>query len=179
MHAKKEERRKILDAGKFVLFLIVALAVLGLLVSLVPGLFFEHATAQASSAILNAIGVQNRVDVGNQVLIQLKNENNSTVIINDLCTGVLETVVLVAAILATFEIAWKKRVMAALVAVLAIFVFNQIRIVSTVFFILHAPLDIVVLSHDIFFRIFLFVTIAVFYGVFLNWGKNHQRAKNR
>jgi exosortase/archaeosortase family protein len=105
----------------------------------------------------------------------LQNPEKTVIVINDLCTGVLETMILVAAIIATMEIHWKKRAIGAIAAIIGIFVFNQIRIISTVFFILNAPIDWVVLSHDLFFRVFLFITIAVFYWLFLKWGKEQSK----
>lgn len=167
----EQEKKTVLNAGKFVLVLLLVFAVLGLFVFLVSMGPFKAVTAYASSAVLHGIGIPNTVEGGEDAYIVLENQEKTIIVINDLCTGVLETMILVAAIVATLEIHWKKRAIGAVAAVLGIFVFNQIRIVSTIFFILNAPIDLVVLSHDIFFRVFLFITIAVFYWVFLRWGK--------
>ncbi len=172
-HKKQTEREKqtVLNAGKFVLVLLLVFAVLGILLFLVSMEPFKAITAYAGSAALYGMGIQNTVEGGEDAYIVLANPEKTVIVINDLCTGVLETMILVAAIVATLEIHWKKRAVGAIAAVIGIFVFNQIRIVSTVFFILNAPIDLVVLSHDIFFRVFLFITIAVFYWLFLKWGK--------
>ncbi len=180
-HKKQTEREKqtVLNAGKFVLVLLLVFAVLGILLFLVSMGPFKAITAYAGSAALYGMGIQNTVEGGEDAYIVLANPEKTVIVINDLCTGVLETMILVAAIVATLEIHWKKRAIGAVAAVIGIFVFNQIRIVSTVFFILNAPIDLVVLSHDIFFRVFLFVTIAVFYWLFLRWGNNKKRKKGK
>lgn len=169
---KQKEHKTVLNAGKFVLVLFLVFAVLGFAVFLVSMNPLKAITANASSAVLRGMGVPNTVEGGEDAYIILGNPEKTIIVINELCTGVLETMILVAAILATLEIHWKKRAVGAVAAVIGIFVFNQIRIVSTVFFILNAPLEIVVLSHEILFRVFLFITIAVFYWLFLKWGKN-------
>lgn len=166
-----KEHRLVLNAGKFVLVLLLVFVVFGILVFLVSAAPFKALTAFASGAVLQVIGIPNAVEGGEDAYIVLENQEKTIIVINELCTGVLETMILVAAIVATLEIHWKKRAIGAVAAVIGIFVFNQIRIVSTVFFILNAPIDWVVLSHDVLFRIFLFVTIAVFYWLFLKMGK--------
>jgi exosortase/archaeosortase family protein len=153
--------------------------VLNLLVWLFPPLFFENLTAHATSGILNISGIPNSVETNGTVSILLQNPENTIIAISDLCTGLLETIILVSAIAATMEIHWKKRAVGAVAAVVGIFVFNQIRIVSTIYFILNAPLAVVELSHDTLFRVFLFVAIAVFYWLFLKWGKAKQQLRER
>lgn len=164
MNRLKTEKN-VLNAGRFVLLLIGFMIGLGVIVLLVPSLSIEVLTAKTSGFVLNAVGIQNQFAVEDTVFLKL--QNGSRIVFNELCTGVLETIVLVAAILASFEISWKKRILGALVGIVGIFVFNQLRIVSTVFLILNAPIETVELSHDVFFRVFLFVAIAVFYAVFL------------
>jgi len=172
------EKQTVLKAGKFVLVLLFVLVVFGGLVFLVSAAPFKALTALTSSAVLQGMGVLNSVEGGEDAYIVLENREKTVIVINELCTGILETMILVAAIIATMEIHWKKRAIGAVAAVIGIFLFNQIRIVSTVFFILNAPIDLVVLSHDVFFRVFLFVTIAVFYWAFLRWGKKPALSKS-
>ncbi|MBU0635616.1 exosortase/archaeosortase family protein [Candidatus Micrarchaeota archaeon] len=175
MKATEKEYQEVLNAGKFVLFLLIAFVALNLFTSLFPPLFFESITGQTNSALLNGMGISNQFQIGETVLIQLT--KGPTIVINDLCTGILEAIVLLAAILATFEIYWKKRIVGVIAAIIGIFIFNQIRILVTTLFILNAPLEIVVLSHDVLFRLFLFIVIAVFYGAWLWWSYN--KFKNR
>lgn len=163
------QRKQARDAGKFLLLLIGIVLVLNLLAMLFPPLFFEGITAATTHHALNFFGVPNALSVEAEAILVL-NETQS-VLISDLCTGILEMTILVAAILATFEAERKKRMIGAIVSVFAIFVFNQFRILTTIFLIKNASGELIEFSHDIFFRIFLFVTIAVFYALWIWWAK--------
>ncbi|MFH0954475.1 MAG: exosortase/archaeosortase family protein [Candidatus Micrarchaeota archaeon] len=167
--------QKIADAGKFLLFLIGIALLVTVVLGRIPAVQIEQVVAETSSKILSVLGVANRTGVQTNAFIQI--ENGPKIIINNLCTGILETVILAAAILASFEAGWKKRIAGAAAAVAAIFVFNQIRILVTVLLILKSSVEVAVISHEIFFRIFLFVAIAGFYWVWLVWSSKKKKDK--
>lgn len=171
------EHRKIADAGKFVLFLLGFIFLFTVLLGWISSIQIEQMIAYVSSGVLNLLGIANHTGVGTDVFIQI--EKGPLIIINELCTGILETVVLAAAILASFEVSWKKKAIGALAAIIAIFVFNQLRIIASILLILNAPIDVAVLSHEVLFRLFLFVAIAGFFWAWMVWSKQKHSHKTQ
>jgi len=161
------EKTQVANAGKFFFLLVVSFVALNLLVSLVPILAIEKFIAGLAGWILERIGISLSLGADAHAFIQIV--QGPRIIINELCTGVLETIVLVSAILATFEIDARKRILGALAGVVAVFVFNLFRIVSTILIVLSQPIEVAVLSHDVLFRVFLFVVIAGFYWTWIRW----------
>ena len=99
------EKKQIQSAGRFVLLLLVFFAALLFLSSLFPKNFFEKIAANASNAVYGTIGISGTVqEQDSEVFIQIK--NGPKIIFSDLCTGLLETILLVSAIAAT-EAGWR------------------------------------------------------------------------
>jgi exosortase/archaeosortase family protein len=87
--------------------------------------------------------------------------------INSLCTGILEFALLASAILSTFTISWKKRLIGASIAVGIVILFNIIRISTTVYLITSLNLSWANFFHGFLFRLFLIIIVLGFYWLWL------------
>ncbi|MBS3063304.1 MAG: exosortase/archaeosortase family protein [Candidatus Diapherotrites archaeon] len=156
----KAELRK---AGKFLAGFVAAFFALNFLARLVPLEAIEGLVAGAALAGLNFFGVNGVLLAGEPVLLQVEGLA-LPVAISYLCTGLLETIVLVSAVLASFGIPWRERVKGAGLGILISFIFNIIRIDGTILMIKAQGLVLGELTHDLFFRAFLFLSIAGYYA---------------
>ena len=156
----REELRK---AGKFLAGLVVAFFGLSLLAKAIPLEAIEWFVASVALRSLGLFGVSGTLKAGEPVVMQLTGLQNP-VAISYLCTGLLETLVLVSAILASFGIPWKERLKGAAGGVLISFIFNIIRIDATILVIRAQGLGVGELTHDWLFRIALFLTVAGYYA---------------
>jgi exosortase/archaeosortase family protein len=68
-----------------------------------------------------------------------------------------------SAILASRGIAIKKRLFGFLLSIPTVFLFNIIRIVTTIFFIVYLSIPIAEFLHSFLFRIFLIILVIGFY----------------
>jgi len=158
----------------FALFYLVITGIVGV----IPQQFFKETTGLTLSSILYTEGISTKaigalscietswagIDVESTCYSFLANDKQ--IIISWLCTGVLEIIVLVAAILASFGISWRKKLCGIVIAVIAGVVFNIIRLVVTANLILSQNVATVELAHDLMFRIVLFFYIL---GVYVIW----------
>ncbi len=172
---KPTDFKSVLSAGRFFLLLVFWTAAFFLVSNLIPIVWIEQLIATVVSFVLELFSIPSFVGIETDAFIQV--DNGPKIIINYLCTGIVETIILMAAILATFEIHWKKRVIGAIAAVIGIAIFNLMRILFTTATILTQPVEIVVLSHEVFFRIFLFVVIAGFYWIWILFAQKQARPK--
>jgi len=172
--SKKEFPQKLLDreeiskSGKFLLGLAIIFLALNLLFSLIPLEWVEFVFAFLTSLILSIFGVQNELVYGEPVLLLLHNFP-IPISISYLCTGLLELSIVIAAVAASFGIDQQKRFIGIIAGIATIFAFNLARIVLSIGIILLFGLEIGELSHELLFRIFLFLVIAGFYWVWFNW----------
>ena len=91
------------------------------------------------------------------------------ILISWLCTGVLEIIVLASAMIASIGVCWKKKIIGIIFAISLGAIFNLIRIIVTINFILTQDMMIVELAHDIIFRIILFSYIVALYIIWFHW----------
>ena len=127
--------------------------------------------------------------IGFQGSIQLKPElesvwillPNLTVQISFLCTGLIEFFVLIAAILSSFGIQFRKKLIGIFFAAITVLVFNLIRIFATILLIHNSTFEVADLAHDFFFRASLFIVIVGFYGLWFYYaaGKMKKNKKFR
>ena len=92
--------------------------------------------------------------------------NGKTIIISWLCTGALEIIILIGAIIASFGVSWKKKAIGIAAAIILGVIFNLLRIIITINLILSQNLQTVELAHDLLFRLILFVYIV---AVYVGW----------
>lgn len=100
-----------------------------------------------------------------------------TIIISSLCTGALEIIILVSAILASFGVTWRKKIAGVIAAVILGIIFNLLRIDATINIILSQNIQTVELAHDFLFRIILFAYIVAVYVIWFYWAAR-ERGKN-
>ena len=160
------------EAGKAMRFLalfILLYAVISLsFYALIPLEAVESVTANSVMHFLGWFGYSGEITAGEPVLILL--EGRVKIQISELCTGLLEMFVLVASVLASVGISWRKRGWGVLLSVLVVFAFNIIRIVATSLIILGgAEIGVIELAHDLLFRITLFAVIVVTYVAWFYW----------
>jgi exosortase/archaeosortase family protein len=91
--------------------------------------------------------------------------DNVLINIIGLCTGVLEIIILIGAILATLGISLKKKLIGVGVGIVVGIIFNLLRIFITINIILFNSIEFAELMHGVLFRIILFVYITGFYIV--------------
>ncbi|MFH0714499.1 MAG: exosortase/archaeosortase family protein [Candidatus Diapherotrites archaeon] len=128
---------------------------------------FEQFTAYSASLALNALGQHTTVYAGFEPVQVLVGESH--IELSELCTGMLETILLAVAIFATFEISRKKRTIGIVVGVIAAQAFNVLRVIGSVMNIVSTNQGFAELTHDVLFRISLLIVIAGFYYIWLRW----------
>ncbi len=163
--------------GRFLLFFI--------LVYLLGSVFFEaffpiraeqQFLANNVLALLAGAGFPGSVEAGETAIISL--EAGPSIEISELCTGRIELLIIVGAILASIGISWRKRLIGAAAAAAATTAFNYIRIFSTSLLILNSTdLSLIELTHNILFRAFLFLVIVVAYVVWFYWAVSSEVQK--
>jgi len=181
----KEEKAVRSDKKKqlvfFVLGFLLFYLILTTIVGIVPQVFFKSTTGNVVQVLLSLQGVQTQ----NGVILECNEfswvmdyatgecysffAKEKQIIISWLCTGILEIIILISAILASFGISWNKKIIGAGVAIVAGVIFNLARILITVNFILTQSGPVVELAHDVLFRIVLFIYIVLVYVLWFNW----------
>jgi exosortase/archaeosortase family protein len=181
-----EQEKKIRSDKKkqfifFVLGFLVFYLLLNGVVSLAPQGVFKGAVGQTLQSVLNTQGM-NVNSIGFIDCIEnnwVGMETTSTcysftaegkqLIISWLCTGVLEILLLVSAILASFGISWTKKFWGITIAIISGALFNLLRLVITVNLVVSQNISVVELAHDVLFRVVLFVYIMVIYIAWFYW----------
>jgi exosortase/archaeosortase family protein len=144
----------------FVLGFVLFYLILSGIVYLIPEIFFDTLTGVGANGLLQLQGLEVTEFIGEnyQMLVQGK-----TIIISWLCSGVLEIIILVSAMLASFGVSWKKKFSGILFAIIVGYVFNLLRVWTTINLILTQNIQTIEFAHDFLFRAVLFVYIMVFY----------------
>jgi len=160
--------KELLSAGKFITGIAVFFLLFYFLFSLIPLEWFEFFYAKISFEFLKLLGFTGELIFQEPVLILL--DNFSGIIkISFLCTGLLELWFIWSTTLASFGIDLKKRIKGVIAGTIVLVCFNFIRILSTIIIIALFGLEAGDLSHEILFKLFLFLTIAGFYYFWFNW----------
>lgn len=98
--------------------------------------------------------------------------SGKTILIAWLCTGLLEIIILISAIIASFGIKNREKLIGIVLAIIVGAVFNLFRIVFTIQIALTQNIGVIEFAHDILFKLVLFVYITVFYVAWFYWAKN-------
>ncbi|MDD3159950.1 MAG: exosortase/archaeosortase family protein, partial [Candidatus ainarchaeum sp.] len=98
----------------------------------------------------------------------ISNGLNQQFFISWLCTGIFEIIILCGAIFASIGIKSKEKLNGILLAIIVGVIFNFIRIILVINIYLLFGLNAENLTHDILFRLFLFIYITLFYVVWFN-----------
>ena len=159
----EKTKKEIFKNAKFLAAWLIAFSLIYYSISFTIGFQgIESLTAGTSAKILESFGA-GKVKVNfdrEPVLMQVQGRQ---IEISELCTGLLETLMLAVAILASFGISWKKRIYGAIGAVIFGFAFNQFRIFVSVMQILNTDALTAELTHDVFFRLSILIVIAGYY----------------
>jgi exosortase/archaeosortase family protein len=167
----------------FILGFILCYLVITAIISFIPAMFFEQTTGQAVQILLSAQGM-NSDSIGAIKCTEFSylgettesqcysfNIGEKQIVISWLCAGVLEIVILISAIFASFGINNKKKLIGAFVAIILGVVFNLLRVWVTVNIILTQEVGTVEIAHDLLFRVILFVYIVIVYVIWFNWAE--------
>jgi len=166
---KKTKEKAKLEAKKSFKFLslfLLWLIALHALSSLIPLELTELFVANSVLTGLNAFGLEGEIVPGEPVGVQLE---GLYVEISYLCTGLLEIIFLASVILASAGINIKKRIIGAVVGIIATMLVNFLRIFVTIYFIYNSSIQTAEFIHNIFFRVTLFATIFLFYAAWFYW----------
>ncbi len=152
--------------GKFLLELVLAYVIISLFFLFIPLELIELIIAKTVMIFTGG-----KIVFQEPVLILFE---NFSVQISYLCTGLMEFILLASAIIATAGIKKEKKVLGIVGAGIATFVFNVIRIVITISLIENTSIEIIELTHDVLFRISLFVLIAGYYFIWYYFSVKRQ-----
>jgi exosortase/archaeosortase family protein len=174
---EKEEEIKSSQKKQFTFFMlgfILSYLILTGITYLIPEIFFDLLTGLGAKSLLQLQGLEVMEFIGEnyQMLIAGK-----TIIISWLCSGVLEIIILISAMLASFGISWKKKFIGIIFAVLVGYVFNLLRVWTTINIILTQNVQTIEFAHDFLFRAVLFVYIIVFYVAWFHFSVRKENAK--
>jgi exosortase/archaeosortase family protein len=185
----KEQRKKIRSDKKkqfvfFVLGFVLSYLVLTVAVSIIPDIYYKEAVGGAVRGVLGAQGL-NTASIGSVECMEFSwlsdtakgtcysfTVSGKNIVISWLCTGILEIIILVSAILASFGVNRREKAAGIIIAVILGIVFNILRIWVTVNLLFSQDVGTVEIAHDALFRIILFIYIAVVYIIWFYWAAN-------
>ncbi len=87
--------------------------------------------------------------------------------ISPLCSGLLEMILLVAAIVATRDTSVRKKVIGIILGIGVLFVLNLLRMLISIQQVLHTSLDFAEFTHGVLFRVMLVIGFALIYLIWL------------
>lgn len=105
------------------------------------------------------------------------NHTNQLIVISWLCTGILEIIILVSAILASFGISLKKKLIGIVFAIISGIIFNFIRIWITLNIIMLQDAQVFEIAHDLLFRLTLLVYVIIVYVIWFSWSEGKIKFK--
>jgi exosortase/archaeosortase family protein len=168
------DKQESVKTGRFLFYFVIFYLVISWIINTAfPLIVVEEFVAWITLLFLNLIGYSGEMIIQEPVLIVLN--NNVTIAISELCTGLMELFIVSAAIMGSHGIAWKLRIAGAIGAAIVLQVLNFFRIFVTLIVILAgSTLDTIEFTHNILFRLFLFVVIAGVYMVWFLWATKYQ-----
>jgi exosortase/archaeosortase family protein len=98
--------------------------------------------------------------------------NEKQIIISSLCTGVLEIIILISAMIASIGITFRNKIIGIINAIILGFVFNTARIWITLSLIMGTNASVFEFAHDFLFRIILFIYIIFVYVIWFYISQN-------
>ncbi len=167
---KKEQKKSL----KFIA-LIFAWSVLFTLVFLfVPLKWIELIPAFFSLILFKLLGFQAQLVLQEPVLIQFTNFEY-VVSITLLCSGLIESIILISCILASSGINWSKRIIGGVIGLIVLNTANVLRIITSVLVLKFFGKYWGELFHEILFRIILFIGIAGIYLIWFLWATKNKK----
>jgi exosortase/archaeosortase family protein len=169
------QKEDAVKTGRFLLWFILTYLLLSVAIKAIfPIEAIELWVANNVLAILQLAGYSGSTSLAETALIEL--QSGSTIEISELCTGLMETLIIVGAIVASIGISWRKRLLGAAAAAAATIALNYVRIIATALLILStSDLALIEFTHNVLFRLFLFVTIAGLYIAWFYWAASSEK----
>jgi exosortase/archaeosortase family protein len=168
---EKKEKEIVKNPRKQFTFFILAFILFYLLFTALMIPFEDSTKAFTGSVTEGLLGMQG-LEASDGGMFESEGENvysffvkEKQIIISWLCTGITEIIILMSAIIASFGIAWKKKLLGVLGAIIAGLLFNFLRIWITINIILTQEAQVFEFAHDLLFRLILFLYIIVFYVI--------------
>jgi exosortase/archaeosortase family protein len=168
------EKEDAVKTGRFLLYFILVYLALSFVAQAVVGMeAIELWVAGNVLGMLNMFGFAGTVSFEETALVSL--EAGSVIQISELCTGTMELFIVVGAIIASLGISWRRRLIGTGAAGIAVILFNHVRIVFTSLLILGTgDLALIDFTHNVLFRVFLFVTVAGLYIAWFYWAASKE-----
>jgi exosortase/archaeosortase family protein len=178
---EKEEEIKSSQKKQFTFFMlgfVLSYLILTGITYLIPEIFFDLLTGLGAKGLLQLQGLEVIEFIGeNYQMLVGPAGSGKTIIISWLCSGVLEIIILVSAMLASFGISWKKKFIGIIFAIIVGYVFNLLRVWTTINIILTQNVQTIEFAHDFLFRAVLFVYIIVFYVAWFHFSVRKENTK--
>ncbi|MEM4598880.1 MAG: exosortase/archaeosortase family protein [Candidatus Diapherotrites archaeon] len=160
---KQRLKKELLASAKFLILFLIYFFIISIIFYFLPLEIFEFLTAKTTATVLEILGYSAEVLFGEPAKIIVNSKHN--IEISYLCTGLLETTLIISAIAASAGISIKKRAIGALVGVAFVNALNILRIVATIVAIANLnDIGTVDFIHNVLFRVTLFVGIALYYA---------------
>jgi len=165
----KLSKKALLKATEFLLGIASIYLILSISIGfLVPIQAIELMHASLANGILGALGSQGKIVEDENILMVFP---GLTAEINELCTGLIEFLLLASMMLASWEIKLNKRLKGILLALIVWLAVNPLRIALTIMQLFNASIEFAVLTHDVLFRVSLFIVIVLTYFFWLEWAR--------
>lgn len=178
---------EIVKSGRFLFVFLIVFLFLSFIVGLVPLQFVEKPIADSVLFYLEVKGISGEVFFGEAVsetglvedVVFIELVNGLKIQISYLCTGLLELIVLISAMIASLGISWRKRLLGIGVGIVLTQVFNFFRIAFTIDFILgNNSMQVIEFVHDFLFRLTLLLVIVGIYTVWFYWATTRNAQNN-
>ncbi len=156
----------------FILGFVLSYLFLSGIVSLFPEILFKAATGIPTEFLLNAQGIETSHEYLQDYTIHVGSSPGTTILISWLCAGVMEIIILISAIIASFGVSCEKKLKGIVAGIVTGYVFNLLRVWVTINIILTQSVEVADFTHDTLFRLILFVYITGFYVVWFYWSEH-------
>lgn len=165
-------------SARFLAAFLLSFFIFYIVLSFFPIEIFEHFTAMLSSVLLGLFGYSTKIASGEPVQIVVNGKY--VVEISYLCTGLLESILVASAIVASLGISLRKRIAGIIGGLFFVNFLNVFRIAVTV----HAIASIantayIDFIHNALFRLTLFIGIACYYAAWFLLATRHASIKKR
>lgn len=134
-------------------------------------------TAKATIVGLESLGTNvTMLPSDEQTLLEVQGR---IILISELCTGWFEIALLIAAMIATLHATRRQKGIGIILALVGGFLVNQIRVIASIQQVVHTSIDWANFTHDVLFRISMFVVVLGMYAVWLKWVNEKKSEKKK
>lgn len=157
-----ENNQAIHEGLRFILSILLIAGILFLLLNPLE-LQLQAVEAELVQSALHVLGTSTRAtDNPIQFLAGEK-----LIEISALCSGLMEIILLIAAIAATRDASWRKKIMGIIFGVGILFAWNILRMLISIQQLLHTSLEFAEFTHGVLFRVMLVLGFAFIYLIWL------------